>query len=141
MLDDLAALERQTLAAVEAADSEAALEQARVAALGKKGSISALLATLGKMAPEERKARGAEINLLKDKVVAAFDARRETLKEAALEARLASERIDVTLPTRPTPLETGRIHPISQVMDELGVIFADMGFSIAEGPDIETDEL
>ena len=141
MSDDLAALERQTLAAVEAADSEAALEQARVAALGKKGSISALLATLGKMAPEERKARGAEINLLKDKVVAAFDERRETLKEAALEARLASERIDVTLPTRPTPLETGRIHPISQVMDELGVIFADMGFSIAEGPDIETDEL
>ena len=116
------------------------METARVAALGKKGAISALLATLGKMAPDERRARGATINLLKDKVVIAFDARREVLKQAALEERLASERIDVTLPVRPGPLETGRIHPISQVMDELSVIFADMGFSVAEGPDVESDD-
>jgi phenylalanyl-tRNA synthetase alpha chain len=140
VMSDLASLESQTLQAVADAADEAALDQARVAALGKKGSISALLATLGKMAPDERKARGAEINVLKDKVVAAFEARRETLREAALEARLAAEVVDVTLPVRPSPLETGRIHPISQVMDELGVIFADMGFSIAEGPDIETDD-
>ena len=74
-------------------------------------------------------------------MVAAFDARRETLREAALEARLAAETVDVTLPVRPSPLETGRIHPITQVLDEIGVIFADMGFSIAEGPDIESDDL
>ena len=140
-MSDLATLETKTLAAIAAATDEPALEQARVAALGKKGAISALLATLGKMAPDERKARGAEINALKDKVVAAFDARRETLREAALEARLAAETVDVTLPVRPSPLETGRIHPITQVLDEIGVIFADMGFSIAEGPDIESDDL
>ena len=137
---DLAHLEHDTLSSIAAAADEAALESARVAALGKKGAISALLATLGKMAADERRARGAEINVLKDKVVSAFDARREVLKAAALEARLAAETIDVTLPVRSGPLETGRIHPISQVMDELSVIFADMGFSIAEGPDIETDD-
>lgn len=139
-MSDLAALEAETLAAVDAAADEAALDQARVAALGKKGAISALLATLGKMAPDERKARGAQINALKDKAVAAFEARRATLREAALDARLAAETVDVTLPVRPGPLETGRIHPITQVMDELSVIFADMGFSIAEGPDIESDD-
>ncbi len=139
-MTDLATLEHDTLSAIAAAGDESGLDSARVAALGKKGAISALLATLGKMAPDERRARGAEINVLKDKVAAAFDARREVLKEVALEARLASERIDVTLPVRPGPLETGRIHPISQVMDELSVIFADMGFSVAEGPDIESDD-
>ena len=139
-MTDLSTLEHDTLSAVAAAGDEAALEAARVAALGKKGSVSALLATLGRMAPDERRARGAAINVMKDKVVAAFDARREVLKEAALEARLASEKVDITLPVRPGPLETGRIHPISQVMDELSVIFADMGFSVAEGPDVETDD-
>ena len=138
---DLTALETQTLVAIAGAPDEAALDQARVAALGKKGSISALLATLGKMAPDERRARGAAINVLKDQVTAAFDTRRKALREMALQARLAAEVVDVTLPGRPGPLETGRIHPISQVMDELSVIFADMGFSIAEGPDIETDDL
>ena len=139
-MTDLSTLEHDTLSAVAAAGDEAALEAARVAALGKKGSVSALLTTLGRMAPDERRARGAAINVMKDKVVAAFDARREVLKEAALEARLASEKVDITLPVRPGPLETGRIHPISQVMDELAVIFADMGFSVAEGPDVETDD-
>ena len=139
-MTNLATLEHDTLQAVAAAADETALEAARVAALGKKGAVSALLSTLGKMAPDDRRARGAEINGLKDKVVAAFDARREVLKAAAMEARLASERIDVTLPVRAGPLESGRIHPISQVMDELSVIFADMGFSIAEGPDVESDD-
>ncbi len=137
---DLAQLERDTLAAVEAAADETALDQVRVGALGKKGAISALLATLGKMAPDERRSRGAEINALKDKVSAALESRRQVLKEAALAARLASEKLDVSLPVRPYPLETGRIHPITQVMDEVSVIFADMGFAIAEGPDIETDD-
>jgi phenylalanyl-tRNA synthetase alpha chain len=139
-MSDLAKLESEILGAITAAADEAALEAVRVGALGKKGSISALLATLGKMSPDERKTAGAAINAAKDKVTAALAARREVLKNAALDARLASETIDVTLPLRETPAEAGRIHPISQVMDELTAIFADMGFAIAEGPDIETDD-
>jgi phenylalanyl-tRNA synthetase alpha chain len=139
-MSELDSLEQQTLAAIESAQDEAALEMVRVAALGKKGTISALLATLGKMAPDERKERGAAINTLKDKVSAALTERRDLLKEAALEVRLASERQDVTLPARSSPAERGRLHPISQVMDELAAIFADLGFSIAEGPDIELDD-
>jgi phenylalanyl-tRNA synthetase alpha chain len=139
-MSDLNALEAETLSAIAAAADEAALESVRVGALGKKGSISALLATLGKMSPDERKSAGAEINALKDKVSEALGARRVLLKDAALEARLTSERVDITLPGRETGIETGRIHPISQVMDELTAIFADLGFSIAEGPDVESDD-
>src|SRR5712672_258117 len=139
-MTDLAQLESQILADIGAASDEAALEAVRVAALGKKGSISALLSTLGKMSPDERKTQGAAINLAKDKVTQALTSRRDVLKSAALDARLASEKLDVTLPLRETPAEQGRIHPLSQVMDELTTIFADMGFAIAEGPDIETDD-
>src|SRR6201987_4369086 len=139
-MTDLAQLESRILAEIAAAGDEAALEAVRVAALGKKGSISALLATLGKMSPDERKTEGAKINLAKDTVTQALSARRDVLKSAALDARLASETIDVTLPLREGPPETGRIHPLSQVMGELPAIFADMGFAIAEGPDIETDD-
>ena len=139
-MSDLTDLESTTLAAIAAAADEAALEAVRVGALGKKGSISALLATLGKMSPDERKSAGAAINSLKDTVADALAARKSVLKEAALEARLKAETLDVTLPTREAPFETGRIHPISQVMDELAAIFADMGFSIAEGPDVENDD-
>src|SRR6201989_35808 len=139
-MTDLSQLESQILADIAAAGDEAALETVRVAALGKKGSISALLSTLGKMSPEERKSEGAKINLAKDAITQALSARRELLKSAALDARLASETIDVTLPLRDPPAEAGRIHPLSQVMDELTMIFADMGFSVAEGPDIETDD-
>src|ERR1700726_3977492 len=137
---DLAQLESEIFSQIAAANDEAALEAVRVAALGKKGSISALLATLGKMSPDERKTEGAKINLAKDAVTEALAARREILKSAALDARLASETIDVTLPLREISAEAGRIHPLSQVMDELTAIFADMGFAIAEGPDIETDD-
>jgi len=139
-MSDLAALQQETLAAIESAADEAALEAVRVAALGKKGAISALLATLGKLSPDERKAQGAAINALKDAVAESLTARRAVLKKAAREAQLARETLDVTLPVRPPGVETGRIHPISQVMDEIVVIFADMGFSVAEGPDIETDD-
>src|ERR1700709_2561569 len=139
-MSDLATLEQTILADIAAASDEAALEAVRVAALGKKGSISALLSTLGKMSPEERKTQGAAINLAKDKVTQALAARRDILKSAALDARLAAETVAVTLPLRDTPAEQGRIHPLSQVMDELTTIFADMGFAIAEGPDIETDD-
>ena len=139
-MTDLSSLESETLAAIAAASDENALETVRVGALGKKGSISALLATLGKMSPDERKTAGAAINALKDKATSALGERRAVLKEAALDARLAAETVDVTLPVREAPFETGRIHPISQVMDELTAIFADMGFSIAEGPDVESDD-
>jgi phenylalanyl-tRNA synthetase alpha chain len=139
-MSDLATLEQTILSQIAAAADEAALEAVRVAALGKKGSISALLATLGKMSPEERKTHGAAINLARDNVTQALTARRDILKSAALDARLASETIDVTLPVREAPAEQGRIHPLSQVFEEVNTIFADMGFSIAEGPDIETDD-
>jgi phenylalanyl-tRNA synthetase alpha chain len=139
-MTDLAPLRSETLAAIAASSDEAALETARIAALGKKGSISALLATLGKLSPDERKSAGAAINALKDEVTAALSERRGVLKAVALEARLKAEALDITLPVRESGVETGRIHPISQVLDEVTVIFADMGFAIAEGPDIESDD-
>lgn len=140
-MTDLDNLERDLLAQVSAAPDEGALDAVRVAALGKKGSVSELLKTLGAMTPDERKERGPLINGLRDRVATALTARKTDLAEAALEARLASERIDVTLPGREAPEARGRIHPISQVIDEVTAIFADMGFAVAEGPDIETDEL
>ena len=139
-MTDLTDLQSTILADIAAAGDEAALEAVRVAALGKKGSLSALLSTLGSMAPDERKSFGAAVNAAKEAVTEALGARKGVLKNAALDARMQSERIDVTLPTRENPTEAGRIHPISQVIDELTAIFADMGFSIAEGPDVETDD-
>ncbi|MGA8169428.1 MAG: phenylalanine--tRNA ligase subunit alpha, partial [Methylocystis sp.] len=139
-MTDLEKLESETLSQIDAADSEAALEAVRVGALGKKGAISALLATLGRMSPDERKTQVAKINALKDVATERLAARRVALEQAALEARLKSETLDVTLPAPPSALERGRLHPLSQVMDELAAIFADMGFSVAEGPDIESDD-
>ncbi|MEX1083804.1 MAG: hypothetical protein WEC82_05745, partial [Xanthobacteraceae bacterium] len=139
-MSDLTQLEKEILAGVAAASDEASLEAVRVAALGKSGSVTALLKTLGTLSPEERKEKGAAINQLKDRVTAALAARKEALKDAALNARLNTEMVDVTLPTRESPAEAGRVHPISQVVDELTAIFADMGFAVAEGPDIETDD-
>jgi phenylalanyl-tRNA synthetase alpha chain len=139
-MPDLVDLERDTLDAVEAARDEGSLETVRVSALGKKGTISELLKTLGSMTPEERRERGPLINGLKDRITAALAARKLVLREAALEARLRTESLDVTLPVRVGPTEIGRVHPITQVVDELIAIFADMGFAVAEGPDIETDD-
>src|SRR5580658_7536915 len=137
---DIAQLEQDTLTAVAAASDEATLEAVRVAALGKNGSVTALLKTLGTLPPEERKTQGPLINGLKDRVNAALGARRDALKDVVLTERLNSESIDVTLPVREAPFEIGRVHPITQVVDELTAIFADMGFAVAEGPDIETDD-
>lgn len=138
-MSDLAELEQSITAAIAAAADEAAIEAVRVAALGKKGSISERLKTLGSMSPEERKEMGPAINGLRDRVTQAIAARKADLKDAAIEARLASETVDVTLPVHMPPAERGRIHPISQVIDEIAAIFGDLGFAIAEGPDIETD--
>jgi phenylalanyl-tRNA synthetase alpha chain len=140
-MSDIETLERKLLTEIEAAPDEAALEGVRIAALGKKGSVSELLKTLGAMTPEERKTKGPAINGLRDRVAAGINTRKGALKDAALNARLNSETVDVTLPVRETPAEAGRIHPITQVVDELTAIFADMGFAVAEGPDIETDDL
>jgi phenylalanyl-tRNA synthetase alpha chain len=133
----LDSLETDILAQVAAAADEAALEAVRVATLGKKGSISERMKGLGGMSPEERKEAGAALNLLKDKVADAIAARKGVLQEAQLEQRLASEKIDVTLPVRPEA--RGSVHPISQVWEEVVQIFGDLGFSVAEGPHIEDD--
>ena len=138
-MSDLESLKSSLLAEVEAAADEAAIEAVRVNALGKKGSISELLKTLGSMSAEERQTRGAAINVLKAEVTDRITARKAELKDAAITARLAAESVDVSLPVRTSPAELGRIHPITQIVDEISAIFGDMGFSIAEGPDIETD--
>ena len=138
-MSDLDDLKTKLMDEIAAASDEAAIEAVRVNAIGKKGSVSELLKTLGKMDPEERKTRGAAINALKTEVSDAIAARKAELKDAAIAARLAAETVDVTLPVRPSPSLSGRIHPVSQVIDEITAIFGDMGFSIAEGPEIETD--
>ena len=131
-------LEAQILQTVAAASDEAALDAVRVAALGKKGSISELLKSLGGMSPEERKTNGPLFNTLRDRVTEAIATRKAALQSEMLDARLASERIDVTLPARPEA--QGTIHPVAQVLDEVTAIFADLGFAVAEGPDIEFDD-
>src|SRR5208283_1969915 len=139
-MSDIVQLENELLAGIASAKDEAALEAVRVAALGKSGSVAALLKTLGAMTPDQRKLQGPAINGLKDRITAAIATAKDALATAALDARLASETIDVTLPVREAPAEVGRVHPISQVIDELTAIFEEMGFAIAEGPDIETDD-
>jgi phenylalanyl-tRNA synthetase alpha chain len=134
---DLSQLESETLKRVADAADEAALEAVRVDALGKKGSISQQIATLGKMAPDERKVAGAALNVIKDKVTEAIAAKKTALADAALNARLATERVDITLPVRPEL--RGTVHPVSQVWEEVVQIFGDLGFSVAEGPHIEDD--
>jgi len=133
----LQSLEQEILGQVAGAADETALEAVRIAALGKKGSVSERMKSLGAMSPEERRDAGAALNLLKDKVAAAIAARKAALQEAALEARLAAERIDVTLPLRPQG--QGTVHPVSQVWEEVVQIFGDLGFAVAEGPHIEDD--
>ena len=130
------ALREKYLAAIAAAETEAALEEARLAALGKKGEVSLLMRSLGGMSAEERQSAGPALNALKDDLNAALGAARARLAEAALEARLAGEWMDVTLPPRPEA--RGTLHPVSQVMEEVTAIFADLGFSVAEGPQVES---
>ena len=137
-MTDIAALQSDILAQVSAAADEAALEAVRVGTLGKKGSVSALLATMGKLTPEERKVQGPLFNGLRDTVTEAIAARKIQLADAALDARLAGETLDVTLPARAE--NSGSIHPISQVLDEVVAIFAELGFGVAEGPDVEFDD-
>ena len=138
---DLTQLETDLSADVAAADSLEALDAVRVGALGKKGRISDLMKGLGALAPDQRKTFGQTVNGLKQRITGAIEERKTALAAAELERRLATELADVTLPTRPGPMAEGRIHPISQVWDEICEIFGDMGFAVAEGPDIETEDL
>ena len=133
----LLTLEQEILKGVSDASDEAALEAVRISALGRKGAISEQMRSLGSLSPEERKETGAKLNLLKDKISDAINARKAALKETAIEARLRSERVDITLPIRPE--HQGTIHPVSQVWDEIVQIWGDLGFSVAEGPHIEED--
>ena len=137
MMKDLEALERELVGQAAAAQSLAALEELRVAALGRKGRVTELMKGLGGLDGEARKERGRALNLLKDALSDAIEARKATLAEAELDARLETERVDVTLPARPE--SHGRLHPISQTIDEMTAIFGEMGFAVAEGPDIEDD--
>jgi phenylalanyl-tRNA synthetase alpha chain len=136
-MTDAAQLKTEIEAQIAHAHDLDALEAIRVGAIGKKGSVSALMKTLGKMTPEERQIEGPKLNALKRDVADAIAARKTVLEEAALAQQLAAEQVDATLPAEPR--QQGSIHPVSQVMDELAEIFADMGFSVAEGPEIEDE--
>ena len=136
-MTDIDTLRSTWLSRIADAADEATLEEARVAAIGKKGEISLRMRELGKMTPEERQTAGPALNALKNELTSALSARKESLANAALEERLRTEWLDVSL--SPRPARQGSIHPISQVTEEIVAIFADMGYAVAEGPQIETD--
>ena len=136
-MTDIAELEADNTARIDASADLAALEEARVAMLGKSGTVTLLARTLGGLSLEDRKTLGPQINQMRDRLAARIEARKSELEAAELEARLAAERVDLSLPA--PPRRRGGVHPTLQVMDEMVSIFADMGFGVAEGPDIETD--
>ena len=137
MASDLDQLKQDMLARIAAAPDLAAIEQERVAALGKQGVVTQLLKTLGAMTPEQRQSEGPRIHALRETVTEAIAARKMALEEAQLARRLATETLDMSLPVEPSA--QGSVHPVSQVMDELAEIFADLGFAVATGPEIEDD--
>lgn len=136
-MQNLSAIKQECTAAIEAAADLASLEDVRVAALGKKGRVTELLKTLGGMPAETRKDFGAAVNQLKDELAALIEERRTRLSSQEMDAKLQAERIDITLPVRAE--QKGAIHPITQTIEEIVTLFADMGFVVAEGPDIESD--
>ena len=136
-MDGLDALKQRYLDGIAKAADEASLEDLRLAAIGKKGEVSLKMRELGKMTPEERQVAGPALNALKDEIASALAAKKEALGDAALDERLRAEWLDISLPGRPR--RQGTIHPISQVTEELAAIFADLGFAVGEGPQIETD--
>ena len=136
-MTDLPTLQSDALARIDAASDADALEALRIEFLGKQGSISALMKTLGKMSPEERQEQAPKIQGARTAVADALAARKDAFDADELERKLATERLDLTLPAPEAP--KGSVHPVSQVMDELAEIFADLGFSVATGPEIEDD--
>ena len=137
MTVDVDALGDELVARAEATADLATLDAVRVEALGKKGRITAEMKGLGALDPERRKTVGQALNAAKDRIAVAIEARKTALEAEALNERLAVDRVDVSLPPRPEAM--GRLHPISQTLDEIVAIFGEMGFAVAEGPDIETD--
>ena len=133
-MDDL---KQKYIGQIADAADEATLEDIRLAAVGKKGEVALKMRELGKMTAEERQIAGPALNALKDEINSALAAKKAALGDAALDERLRSEWLDVTLPTRTR--RHGSIHPVSQVTEELTAIFAELGFSVAEGPRIDTD--
>lgn len=136
-MSDADQLRQDLLRAVEDAPDLKALDDVRVAALGKKGRVTELMKGLGGLDPEARKAQGQALNAVKDEVAAAIEAKKSALAKAELDERLMTERVDVSLPARPE--DEGRIHPVSQTIEEVVAILGEMGFRVAEGPDVETD--
>jgi len=136
-MENLDALREELLASVGGADSLDALETIRVSTLGRKGRVTELMKGLGGLDPDERRAAGQALNAVKNAVTEAIEARHAGLAISALDAELAADRVDITLPVRPEA--EGRLHPISQTFDEIIAIFGEMGFAVAEGPDIEDD--
>jgi phenylalanyl-tRNA synthetase alpha chain len=136
-MSDVDQMQAEALGAIGGAASLDILEAERVRLLGKQGQVTALLKTLGGMTPDQRQSEGPRINGLREAVSEAIAARKAALEQTALETRLASERVDLTLPAPERP--RGSVHPVSQVMDELAEIFADLGFAVATGPEIEDD--
>src|SRR5688572_23292966 len=137
MASDLEQSRSDWLTRIEAAGDLAVLEAERVALLGKQGAVTGLLKSLGAMTPEQRQSEGPRIHALREAVTAALGARKAELEAAELDRRLATETLDTTLPVDTGP--QGSVHPVSQVMEELAEIFADLGFSVATGPEIEDD--
>ena len=136
-MENLEALTQQALAAVAAAEDVAALDQVRVQYLGKKGEISALMKSLGNVAPEDRPKIGAVINEARDQVQTALNTRKVDLETAALNAKLASETIDVTLPGR--GIQEGSLHPVTRTLERIEAFFANAGYQVKEGPEVEDD--
>ena len=134
---DTSHLRKELVGMVEAAKDMAALEGVRVGVIGKKGRLTDLMKTLSSMTPEERREAGGALNTLKDEISALIEKQAGMLKAQELGSRMAAEEVDISLPPRPRRM--GSLHPISQGMDELVSIFADMGFTVADGPDIEDD--
>lgn len=136
-MSDIETVESEALAAIAAAPDLSALDAVRVAELGKKGRVSGLMKSLGKMDPAERTTMGPRLNALKTRVAAAVEARKAILEDQAIDIQMAAETLDMTLPARDEAV--GALHPVMQVFEEIAAIFGDMGFAVAEGPDIEDD--
>ena len=136
-MTDLEQLVAQATAEFAGIADAAALEQAKARYLGKSGTVTELLKGLGRLAPEERKLAGATINGAKERIETALSTRREALRQAALEAQLRAEALDVTLPGRGLP--TGGLHPVTRTLERIEALFRSIGFDVADGPEIEDD--
>src|SRR6056300_433969 len=132
-------LEEEILKKISLAEDQDSLEEIRIAELGKKGKISLLMKDLSKLSPEDRKEQGSKLNILKKNISNAISSKKNELTNIELEKRLLEEKIDITLPVQVNQSKHGKIHPVSQVLDEISEIFGSLGYKISEGPDIETE--